>query len=181
MGKIVITVFGLILLATLWLGISTAYAGDIKTLNGCSYSSMYHIALITTILRHEGYKIPTNFTCNTEMTQMATGEKDMTMIDGMFYVPYSLVYLNDKSVEPEITLMHEIGHYNYYLKLGEAKFNKIGSEPIDEKLKPIIKKTIGSYATTDKGEFVAEVFAYKHFNVPMPKAMLDYYVKCGGI
>lgn len=184
MKKIAILMLALFL--TLHSNISKCKTFDKITIFGCSELQTEHILLINNFIKKEGYEYPKYFTCDRKMAKRIYKKRDFNKVEGFFiHSPREddtdLIYLNPKARNEDYTLIHELGHYNSYILLGKDIFDECSTLQIPENLKSEIDKRLGSYATTNRGEFVAEYFALSHMGMKFPKELTDFYFENGGI
>jgi len=88
---------------------------------------------------------------------------------------------NWSSPDPHHVLLHEFGHFNHHLAIGDLGFRaaiKRGSVPWSDE--PMIMREVGAYAATSNGNFVAEVFAGRCVGRKFPSAVTRLYSQLGG-
>jgi len=80
------------------------------------------------------------------------------------------------TAEIEHTIVHETGHLNHWAKNPKvyATFDGLGGV-LSESQRKLTIKHVSSYATTNKKEFVAEVYAGLNLGRKFPKSIMDLY------
>jgi hypothetical protein len=80
---------------------------------------------------------------------------------------------------PMHTLAHEIGHREYY-RASPRLYRWAHATAVSEEGRPLIVAHVGSYAATDAGEFVAEVYAGLACGRSYPDSILSRYRRIAG-
>ncbi|MBU6429011.1 MAG: hypothetical protein KGR26_08375 [Cyanobacteria bacterium REEB65] len=76
---------------------------------------------------------------------------------------------------------HEIGHGNHFRKIGRTAEKKAEmQQAVDPEMAEMIKVNVSKYATKNRGEFVAEVYAGLKAGKVYPPRVMDYYTLMGG-
>lgn len=158
---------------------------DVEIL-GCSAITTQEIYYIQSNIERQGYEMPGSIICDTKiikrMHKLSNDSSDFENTAGYYNASMDLIYLRE-NISNEIiarTLLHEIGHYNHRIKLGNEKFEKIDETPMPEFLNSMIKVYINHYAATSRLEFVAEYFALTQMGRDMPQDLEDFYKECEG-
>jgi hypothetical protein len=151
---------------------------DIKN---CNNNTIMSIKNLSKNLILSGYNVPNKFNCSKEYVKKLYGDSWSDTIVGSYNVVSQTVYINEDNLSYEAAILHEIGHYNYFLKNNKEFILEQYKKEIPLNLVNIIKEEVSEYATTDRLEFVAEVFAQKQSGIKFSKEINDFYKECGGI
>lgn len=154
----------------------------------CSISTQQEIQYIQSNMEKQGYEMPGNITCNTEeakkIYETTTTSKaiNFSKISGYYHPTLDLIYVQENSKNMSIPriLLHELGHYNHRLKLGDTAWNNVDDLSVPKRLQYMISIMIRDYANYSRKEYVAEYFAMTQLGETFPKEMQDLYTECQG-